>query len=163
LATAGAEPRLSSQVDRATHLLADLKARQQWRDRLPVFWTCRDNALFYGSEFTGQSISANLEATRAATRQGLDLFGVNDDGAGPPRMPAPYFRDQERQEILTSCYELLLLRAEAVARPLSEAENAREQARRALGILDRAHRLLGRPTQTYHLQRAGCLARLADD
>jgi eukaryotic-like serine/threonine-protein kinase len=69
--------------------------------------------------------------------------------------------EQERDEVTRGCYEMLMVRAEAVAEPLP-GESPSVQAHEALLILERARRLSRRPTHAYHLKRAACLERAGD-
>ena len=71
---------------------------------------------------------------------------------------------QERDEVAEGCYELLLIWAEAVARPLPPAEDARRQAGQALQILELTAKLPPslRPTRAYHSRRAEYLAMQVD-
>src|SRR5262249_56451758 len=96
--------------------------------RLAEFQAHRDGALFHGTLFTNLTLAENLQATRAAARAGLALFGLPGGGGASQPSPAPL--DTETAE---GCYELLLLLADAVAEPLPglPAEKARAQARQA--------------------------------
>ena len=74
-------------------------------------------------------------------------------------MPAS-LSPEERAEVESGCYELLLVLAEAVAQP-RPGEDPRRQVDDALRILDQTARVRP-PTQAYHLRRAACLARKGD-
>jgi tetratricopeptide (TPR) repeat protein len=87
---------------------------------------------------------------------------VTEDGVGDLVLPDP-LRPQA-DELTGSCYELLLLLAEAEAPTPADRSIAepRVAVQHALRILDRAAGLCP-PTWVYHLQRANCLARLGDE
>ena len=80
--------------------------------------------------------------------------------SGPTRgrlAPLPEsLTEQQREDVVRGCYEMLMVQAEAVAQPLP-GESATSQAREALQILERAVLLLHQPTHAYHLRRAACL------
>lgn len=164
--------------------------------RYEEFVNRRDDAFFYESQFTGLELAANQEATRAAARIALDVFGLapglasasqaagheshqaalpsdrtygsaedqpiraNHSGYEKQALQRLHLGDADKVKIATSCYELLLILAEAVAQPLA-SEEPTEQARDAIRILDFAIQL--RPaTRAYHLRRAKYLDQLGD-
>jgi serine/threonine protein kinase/tetratricopeptide (TPR) repeat protein len=131
--------------DEAQRLLDQQARRAQARARYDEFRKKRDEALFHESQFTGLAPAANVRATRTAARQALDLIASAAD---------------EPPDIAAGCYELLLILARAVARPV-EGEEAALQAGAALRLLDQAARLRP-PTRALHLGRAACLSRLND-
>jgi tetratricopeptide (TPR) repeat protein len=91
------------------------------------------------------------------------VFEVTPDGKGLPALDDPVFHEQQRREVLTGCYELLLVLAEATAQSLSrQAEQDRPGlARQALELLDRADRL-GLKTRAIHQRRAHYLLQAGD-
>src|SRR5262249_51507788 len=123
----------------------------------------RDDALFHDTRFTGLDLSTNVETTRQAALAALRLFAApGPDGGSDPAaftlapLPDALSRAQ-REEIITGCYELLLILADPLIEPLP-APDAQHQA---LRILDQAARLRP-PTRAYYLRRAVCLTRRGD-
>jgi serine/threonine protein kinase/predicted Zn-dependent protease len=139
------------QRDEAQRLLDRLAGRAQTRARYHEFQKLRDEALFYESQFTGLTPSANVQATRTAARQALELF------ATPGTDLEDWFSARERADITADGYKLRLILARAVAQPL-EGEDPFQQAGDALRLLDQAA-LLRQPTRALHLYRAVCLSR----
>ena len=93
----------------------------------------------------------------------LDVFAAADargDGWTLASLP-PSLTEQDRDEIALGCYEMLMVLAEATARP-RPGEAAERQARDAIRILDRAAGLRRQPTHASHLRRAACLERAGD-
>jgi tetratricopeptide (TPR) repeat protein len=131
-------------------------AGQRARANYRQFLAWRDEALFHGTPFLGADLPADPEFTRSASQKALELFGATAEGDGPLVLGGSYDA-REQAEIATGCYELLLIRAEAVAR-----QPGADPARRALRHLCRAAQV-GPPTRAYHLRRARYLARLGDE
>lgn len=129
---------------------------QESRQRLAAFHRQTDNALFHGSGITGISAAASGKEIRGAARAGLDVFPLREDAPGQVEANAAHFSAAEMQEILDDSYVLLVMWAEALAKPL-EGEEARTQAQAALDVLDRARQMHGRPTPVELRQRAVCL------
>jgi tetratricopeptide (TPR) repeat protein len=152
-------------LEQARHGLTDQETRAKDRARYVLFCQLRDEALFRDTDFTGLDLPGDLEATRRTARDALDVFA--DRGSGGSWTPAPIpasLSSQEQAEVTEGCYELLLIWAEAVARPLPPAEEARRQAGQALQILELTAKLLPsfHPTRAYHLRRAEYLAMQGD-
>src|SRR5205823_6325377 len=102
-----------------------------------------------------------VEAARTAARAALELFAAPGHGDTWALAPLPAsLSPEERAEVESGCYELLLVLAEAVAQP-RPGEDPRRQVDDALRILDQTARVRP-PTQAYHLRRAACLARKGD-
>ena len=120
------------------YIAQNLAARQNAQASLAKLRVYRDDALFHGSQYTGQDVRADLLATRRAAIDGLRLFGLDDQKQAKPVWNPVYFSDGEKEAIIKSCYELLLVLADAVSRPASDAENPTEQATKALITLDHA-------------------------
>jgi tRNA A-37 threonylcarbamoyl transferase component Bud32 len=165
------EPRLALLHSRAAGLLDQVergitaqKAQEKERQRLRLFLSRRDEALFHQVGFTGLDLPANLKVTREATRAALRVFAEarrgDDDAWVLPALPAA-LAPGERSEVADGCYELLLALADAVAQPLP-GEDARQQAEHGLKILDQAALLRPGSTRGYHMQRAVCLSRQGD-
>ena len=124
-------------------------------DRLEKFLKQRDEVLFHATLFTGNSLASTLKETRATASEALSLFGMMPDSAVGPNVGSPYYTERQKAEIVTDCYELLVVMADAVATPLPSQSlpEQRSQAEDALAILERA-RALGVTTQAYHRRRA---------
>jgi tetratricopeptide (TPR) repeat protein len=116
------------------------------------FLPLRDEALFHATLFTGADLPASSEAARTAAEKALGLFGLLTD-TGPPLKLGPAFSYEQKAEITEGCHELLLVLAEAEARP-----------EHALAVLKRAERL-GPPPRAYYLRLARYLKEVgqADD
>lgn len=158
------EPRLVDLHQRAGELL-ELNRRQatvaqhaiDQKNRFVKFCTLRDIALECDAEFAAFDQPANIQATRTAACNALQVYGkVEDDRWIFGDRPRELQPDQLRV-LADGVYELMLVLAEAVARPLP-GEDAKVQAERGLAILDQAARM--RPeTRALWQRRADCLAR----
>jgi serine/threonine protein kinase/Tfp pilus assembly protein PilF len=141
-------------------------ARQSALDRYHEFARCRDDALFQGTLFAAARLApeeratADLRAARDAARDALNLAGVGVEG-GLER--DAHLTPAEQSDLTSSCYDLLLVLAQATAQPWpgTAAEEQRRQAAEALDILDGANRLSA-PTRAYHFRRALFLAQQGD-
>jgi tetratricopeptide (TPR) repeat protein len=138
---------------------------EQSRHNYQQFLQSRDDALFYGiygTLFTDTDAARNRSATDAVARKALALMNVAVEGQGQPVLDST-LSDSEKSEVLTGCYELLLLLADVAAAGLPEQELAApERAKQALALLDRAAQL--RPsTPAYHLRRARLLRQVGDE
>ena len=158
LRTLKAEPALADLRAEADDVLGRIdrgleieRARLADERRREEFLRERDEALFHDTQFTGLELPGNLEATRASARKALAIF----PSAAPPTLP-----DRARAEVAEGRYELLLVLAEAEARPLG-GEDPKVQAGRSLETLARAAALRP-PTRAYHLRRAACLDQAGD-
>jgi tetratricopeptide (TPR) repeat protein/predicted Ser/Thr protein kinase len=129
-------------------------------ERFRRFVRLRNEALFYGlltpdsgALFRGAQLDTRLKAAEAAAREALALAGVRVDS--DTEGLAADFRGPRQAEITEDCYALLLVLADAVARPPggSPAE--------ALRTLDRAEKL-GPATRAFHLRRAHFLERIGE-
>jgi tetratricopeptide (TPR) repeat protein len=162
LALVGDEPDLVELKKRAEQvweqtrsLLEEAAARQRAQHRYEQFLHWRDEALFHGTVFIGVDLPANSAVAGAAAERALRTFGALADSTRPLTL-SRHHTAQQKAEITTGCYELLVIRAEAEAR-----QPGADAARRALRYLQVAARL-GPPTQAYHLRRARYLGRLGD-
>jgi len=166
-ATTESRRRFADQHDRAVELLTkthglrnEQRLRQTAQDRFRQFLDKRDAAFFQDTQFGVPDSTVNVQAIRRSSLEALALF------AAPGReevtwtlVPLPEsLSSEQKDEVVLGCYEMLLVLAEAVARPLPD-EFAILQARKALEILDRAVELRREPTRAYHLRRAACLER----
>jgi tetratricopeptide (TPR) repeat protein len=139
--------------------------RQQWRDRQAHFRQLSDEVLIRAIPVALRDRAADVAAIRQAASKGLQEFGLSaasrpEDAARalePARRLFP--SDPEVEQLAASCYQTLLIWAEAEATLLPEP-------RQALHLLDlaaalgQAQRL---PTpRAFHLRRARYLALLDD-
>jgi tetratricopeptide (TPR) repeat protein/tRNA A-37 threonylcarbamoyl transferase component Bud32 len=149
--------RQAAQAERAKAQAERDKALANYRR----FLERRDEALLHASQSAGLDLPDNVQATRAAARSALELFGLLDPGAraGEALEESP-LGEGERNTVRADAYELLLILAAAEAQPLAP-EDARRQGEKALQVLDRAAQLRA-PTRAYYRQRAAHLAARGD-
>jgi tetratricopeptide (TPR) repeat protein len=150
--------------------LADAEERGRELKNLVKFRSLRDDALFHATLATGEGLTVNVTTTSEASREALRRFGVTDDQR--PLVLESSFNEDEKAEIISGCYELLLtlaeaetLKAQVHATGASQPQyELRDQLQQALGILQRAAHLgyPGHPTQAYHLRRARYLEELGN-
>ena len=164
------EPRLKSlrapaetllqQVEQELKTESDRKASQA---RFQTFLTLFDEAQFLGRLDMGLDLATNLNASRTAVDHALAIYGVSADADSQPTFDG-YLQDAQRAEILSDCYQLLLILAEIEAQSVSDMQSAeqRVQLRKAMRLLDQSLRF-GAPSRAYHLRRARYLSRLGDD
>jgi tetratricopeptide (TPR) repeat protein len=143
--------RLLRQTDRR---LRQEAARRTAGRKFRRFFELRDQALFQGTLFTGVDLRDNLHNIRATVEHALRSLGLGVTTGRDLVLEGP-FTPAERQAVNESCYELLLILAETVAR------DDPPRVKQALRILDRASRL-GQETKAYHLQRARYLELLGE-
>jgi eukaryotic-like serine/threonine-protein kinase len=168
LAGIQSEPRLADLRGRAAGVLDEVRrglsergAREANRARRARFAALRDASLFLDIQHPDLELGGRREEARASARAALATFmagGENDAWSLAP-LPASYSA-AEREEVTSGCYLMLMVLAEAVARPLP-GEDPRPQAAAALRILDRAAALRP-PTRAYRIRRAACLERAGD-
>ena len=127
------------------------------------FFRLRDAALLAnGMAFTGVEHDANVKATIDHCRGALAQFGMDDVSKGEPVF-SKYLSEERRRQCVAVCYELLLIRAEAETRPeAGRSGPTREQAARAIRLLDRASQLGVPTTLAYHRRRADYLEQQED-
>jgi serine/threonine protein kinase/Tfp pilus assembly protein PilF len=155
----GSRDSLEDLAVRARHSLEEVKrnlereaARRDAEKKYGEFFSHRDEALFYGTLFTGVDLPTNLLETQKAARAALASFGIEpESAAGLEGVEA--LTPEQSAKITTGCYELLLVLAETVAR--------QHRPEQALRMLDRA-KSLRPPTKAYHLRRARYLEQLGD-
>jgi tetratricopeptide (TPR) repeat protein len=157
---AAAEPGLADLHARTEHLLEGTARQSRGRERLDRFHRLRNDALFQATLFAGSDLATALNETRAAALEALALFGATPEATAAPAVNSPYYTGAQKADIVSGCYELLMVLAEAVARALpgEPASEARRRAVEALRVLDRAAGL-GVTTQAYHRCRAHLLAK----
>jgi tetratricopeptide (TPR) repeat protein len=140
-------------------------ATRQAHDRMHKFLRQCDEALFHGLYATSLpegGLAASPEATRSAVRAALNTIGVDAEPAGA--LPQdPRLSDKENAELRAGVLQLLLLRAEAVARDADTktGDGRRRDLQKALDSADRAAKL-GPVGPAYHLRRGRYLAMLGD-
>jgi tetratricopeptide (TPR) repeat protein/tRNA A-37 threonylcarbamoyl transferase component Bud32 len=169
-AKVGSEPQLADLRDRATDLLEQSRRRRADRElvesntkRYAEFLRRRDETLFLDAGLAGAGSPGDVQTIRDSARAALDLFAARD-ARGERLSPAPLpasLTAEEREAVALGCYEMLLVLAEATARP-RPPESAKEQAREAIRVLDRAVEWRRRSTRAYHVRRAAYLALAGD-
>ena len=157
---------LSAQVRGKLELIRqqrrDEEARAAALGKYQEFVSRREDALFQDTELAALNPVDNVVAIRAATWAALKLYAASADDPDRWSLAAlPALSEQEREDVTLGCCEMLMVRAEAFARPLP-GESAVNQARMALSVLDRAEKLIERPTHAIHMRRAACLERAGD-
>jgi serine/threonine protein kinase/tetratricopeptide (TPR) repeat protein len=138
--------------------IVDQESREAARARFKDFLRLHDEAVFYQSDYTGLDPEANLRASRNAARSALTLFGLDVKSDAKFALDPTHFDAREAEGITSSCYELILILAEAVSQPMKD-EDPIEQASEALSILENARRIRT-PTATFYLRGATYLDRL---
>jgi tetratricopeptide (TPR) repeat protein len=137
--------------------LAEETARRDAQAQFRKFIGKRDDALFhwvYGTLASEEERQAQTGAARQAGEQALELAKAQA-GDGPPADDA-FLSDEQKAELASGCYELLVMLAEADTRPGLGPEEAARAAGAALDRLDAARRF-GPPTRAWRLRRADCL------
>jgi tetratricopeptide (TPR) repeat protein len=177
------EPRLADLQRRVAEALGDVQDRLAARERFTRFGRLRDQALVLDGHAvifpeSLMSVSAgapdtpadtparpprpeipaqSIRTTAAAALEVFPLGTSTGTSTAPVPLPA-VLTPAERAEVEADRYLMLMVLAEAVARPMA-GEDPRRQAGEALKLLDRA--AAGHaPTPTFHLRRAACLERL---
>jgi tetratricopeptide (TPR) repeat protein len=155
-------PRLADLRVQVGDLLDQFRRRADALERYREFFRRHQEAFFQDTELTAMNPADNLVAIRTSSLAALELYAAEkSDGDQWALAPLPGLSEQERNDVVHGCYEMLIVLAEAVALPLP-AESADRQARRANRILDRAAVLLPEPTHAISLRRAACLERCGD-
>lgn len=159
-----AEPALADLKPALDSLQTEVHEKQQAEAVYLEFFQFRDEALFHGMVFTGVELPANVAVTKSACQNALAVFGVtrlptsSPEGRGAKEQVLTFpkhFSTQRRQQCAASCYELLLIWAEAEAQPRAgQQAPTRSQLDEALQLLDRAEQISSLATVAYHLRRA---------
>jgi eukaryotic-like serine/threonine-protein kinase len=154
----GDEPELADLRGRVDGLSHRADRQRADHERLERFLDRRNEALFHATLFTGGGPGDAGREARAAT-DALAQFGVAPGTTGAPTVDSPFYTDRQKAEIVEGCYELLVVLADAVARPHpgQPVDANRRQAESAVRVLDRAAGL-DVTTQAYHRRRAEYLA-----
>jgi tetratricopeptide (TPR) repeat protein len=134
------------------------------RRRFTEFVRLRNEAEFLPNRgvFTGQELPDTARATQEAAQAALKLAGI--EFPGRTELAPDAFEEQVRPQVKTDCYQLLLIRADALAHEataLSAAER-KEQLGDALAALDLAATLVP-ATRIYYQRRARYLAECGDE
>jgi tetratricopeptide (TPR) repeat protein len=140
--------------------------RDAVRARVVALGEHHGDAVFHATLATGLGLDESVERVRKAAADGLGLFGVTPENDGPPQAEPGVLTPDEARAVADRCYELLLLEAELLARPVpgERAEAWRGRVKAALARLDRADRLLpGVRTRAGLTRRAECLTALQQD
>jgi tetratricopeptide (TPR) repeat protein len=151
--------RLLSEVQRK---LDEQKARRDAQDRLAQFDRSRGEILFRATQSLDADSPALRNAAEQSAREAFAAVGLAFEA--PARLVLdPAFNAAEREAIASGGYELLIVLADAQARPLSAQSptDHRVRAAQTLQLLDRAAGLRP-PTRAWHLGRARCLAVLGE-
>jgi serine/threonine protein kinase/tetratricopeptide (TPR) repeat protein len=165
----GNDRRLADLHVQARELLDSMRLRQALeqrrvaaRERYDEFLRRREDAFFQDAELTSLNPSDDLAAIRGSALAALRLYDARAGGAlGSSLAPLTDLTAEERNDVRQGCYEMLMVLAEAVARPVP-GESPERQAREGLKILERAAELLKQPTHALHTRRAACLELAGD-
>jgi eukaryotic-like serine/threonine-protein kinase len=165
----GSDGRLADLRVQARELLDLMRHRQDLdqrrvaaRERYDEFFNRREEAFFLDTELTSLNPSDDLVGIRGSALAALKVYAAEAGGADRWSLaPLPDLTEQERTDVRLGCYEMLMVLAEAVARPVP-GESPAGQAREALGILERAAEMLKQPTHAFHMRRAACLEMAGD-
>jgi tetratricopeptide (TPR) repeat protein/tRNA A-37 threonylcarbamoyl transferase component Bud32 len=117
------------------------------RGKVDTFTAHYNETLLRHSQAAGQEAGDAGAITRREARSALDVFGDSSDTPEAAAFKSPYIKESERRAIEGRRYELLLILADA------EGRGGKEQASKALQLLERAPRL-GPPTQAYYRRLA---------
>jgi tetratricopeptide (TPR) repeat protein len=147
----GGEPELADLHDRVELLQKRADRQRRDHERLERFFDRRNEALFHATLFTGTGPDAAGREASAAATEALAQFAPASAGS---ILNSPFYTDQQKAEVVEGCYELLIVLADAAARPRpgQPVDERRLQAEEAARILDRAAGL-GVTTQAYHRRR----------
>jgi serine/threonine protein kinase/tetratricopeptide (TPR) repeat protein len=129
----------------------DLERTHQDGEKLVTFRKRSKDTMFHASHFPGLNLPYDERTVATTAKAALALFAAPGSGGTWKLGPLPRsFTPQERDEIIESCFELLLVWADAEPSPAIR-----------LKLLDQAAPL--RPhSRADHWRRADCLARLGD-
>lgn len=146
-------PELADLRSHIERLLQETHQHQHDHARLQNFLRLRNEALFHATLFTGGDLTSALHETHVAATAALAQFGIAPETSTEPTIESPCYTEAQKAQIITDCYELLVVLAETVAHPLPGQLTEHSQAVEALAILDCASRL-GVTTQAFHRRRA---------
>jgi tetratricopeptide (TPR) repeat protein/tRNA A-37 threonylcarbamoyl transferase component Bud32 len=157
-----AEPALADLREPVEIAQAPVTARLQALHTYRRFVAERDQALFFATLASGDSIQVNRSIAQEKARAALGVVGLSPDRDEALHL-ASSFTGGEQADITTGSYSLLLMLAEMESRrlPRQTAEDHRKRLRQALALLDRADRL-GATTRAIHMRRERYLTVLGD-
>lgn len=135
------------------------RRRDETRQRLADFGRHREAALFYGSQSFGLDPRHNQDLAAREAAAALALFGRQERDSSKLDL-SDDFTTEEGRLLGEQCYELLLVRAEALVRASDQSTENQQALNEALALIDQAVALRGRATQAARLQRAFCLSGL---
>jgi tetratricopeptide (TPR) repeat protein len=130
--------------------LREQEQRQQARKRLQAFQGPHNDALVYATHFTSQDLAESRSRTRTAARTALAVYGLDRGDGSVERglrlldQDRPHLGAAEHARLVSACYELLRIWAEAEG-----------PGRQRAALLARAARLAetgGRKMQVNHLR-----------
>lgn len=107
----------------------------------------------------GENPADQRALTIDLAKAALSLFAAGDGGSDFLSPDNPYLRPEQKTEIATMCYELLLMEADAEAKSGSKSQSS-PHLEKALALLDEATRLGVGDTQIIHRRRAEYLEQL---
>jgi tetratricopeptide (TPR) repeat protein len=157
------DQRIVALRDRA--LLIDARAKLGLEEQTAIeanraqfrrFIELRDEASFLDTARFADGVENSIESTCDAARAGLSVFGraeTGDDWTLTPLVPS--LSPEERLEITSGFYQLLLILADGISQQPGAAAAQRGDA--ALRVIRQTERLTGPPTRAYHLRRADYL------
>jgi tetratricopeptide (TPR) repeat protein len=157
-----AEPALADLRGDVEMVRAPVKGRLTALDTYKRFVRDRDEALFHATLAGGENFQTNRKTARERARAALAIVGLSSEGQRALTL-GPSFTEEEKAEVTTGSYALMLMLAETEARRLPQQTDGehRQQLRQALALLDRADGL-GLRTRAIHLRRARYLTLLGD-
>ena len=131
----------STELSTVERRLAAQKAEELRGRNYRELFHWRDEAFFLLHRDLFTPSTANPAESLVAVDRGLGLFGLTGETPHDPDLDG--YSPAEREELRAGLFELLLIRAESVARasPAETDAERSERARQALAILDRAARL----------------------
>jgi tetratricopeptide (TPR) repeat protein len=159
------EPALADLREPVGRLAAEVDRRELVSRNHGRLFAGRDEALFHLNRqlFTGLDQGESLEKARQEAEEALRPFTRSADPRDPLVLDELYSPEQ-RAEITQGCYEVLLIQAEAAARPVPGQADAeqRDRAGLALRLLARADALVP-GTRAVQRRRERYLRRLGDE
>jgi serine/threonine protein kinase/Flp pilus assembly protein TadD len=149
-------------LDQMRQAHAFQQRRAMARERYEAFFRLREDAFFRDTELAAANPSDDLAAIRDSALAALKLYEAVPARADRWSIaPLSDLNPHQQKDVRVGCYEMLVVLAEATARPLP-GESAVQQAQSALKILERAAALLEQPTHAFQMRRAACLDKAGD-
>jgi tetratricopeptide (TPR) repeat protein len=157
----GDEVALDALKHKVEQLQTDIGKRQQFAQLCQQFTQLSEEAEYLANflpEGNPATRAAHAQATQQVAAKALAIFGVSAADPGPPHFGSVPVSAQTRQQLTSSCYELVLILAEAA---VYEQGGPKAGLPKALFLLDRAADMGGK-TKAYHLRRERYLKSLGD-